>query len=108
VQVARRTGAHHRIGLRDGGGAGPSLRRDGAAVIVGQFGAWTLIGAEQAGTGYQVAWKFGSADQYLVWNTDNSGTFVGNATGVVTGEDEVLKALEPIFQQDLNHDTLIL
>ena len=38
-------------------GSGPELKYAGAAVVAGQFGAWTPIGAEQTATGYEVAWK---------------------------------------------------
>src|SRR2546430_1214904 len=47
-------------------GTGPELKYGGAAVVVGQFGAWTPIGAEQTATGYEVAWKVTGADQYSV------------------------------------------
>jgi VCBS repeat-containing protein len=90
--------------LHDSGGVGPSLKRDGAAVVTGQFGAWTVIGAEQTGSTYQVAWKFGDADQYVVWNLDSSGNYTGNATAMVSGADPTLEALELVFQQNLNGD----
>src|SRR5262249_24130269 len=54
-------------------GTGPSLKTGGAAVVAGQFGAWTPIGAEQTATGYLVAWKVPGTDQYSVWTTDSSG-----------------------------------
>ncbi|MBR0846095.1 M10 family metallopeptidase C-terminal domain-containing protein, partial [Bradyrhizobium liaoningense] len=49
------------------GGTGPSLKLNGTAVMFGQFGAWTPIGAEQTASGYEVAWKYTGLDQYLVW-----------------------------------------
>ena len=88
--------------LRDIGGAGPSLKYLGATVTEGLFGAWTPIAAEQTAGGYQVAWKFGAADQYVVWNLDSGGNFIGNATGYVGGSDMTLQGLETAFQQDLN------
>ncbi len=91
--------------LRDGGGNGPSLKMNGTAIVTGQFGAWTLIGAEQTGTGYQVAWKFGSADQYLVWTTDSSGNYTGDTTPILHAADAPLQIAETIFQQDLNGDS---
>ena len=93
--------------LHDAGGAGPSLKYQGVAWVEGQFGAWKPIGAEQAGSGYQLAWKNGGTDQYVVWNTDLNGNYMGNATGYVAGSDMSLQVLEPVFQQDLNHDGLI-
>ena len=65
-------------------GAGPELKYAGAAVVAGQFGAWTPIGTEQTATGYEVAWKVTGADQYGVWNTDSSGNFISN-TAVMSG-----------------------
>ena len=90
--------------LHDGGGNGPSLKYAGADLVAGQFGGWTPIGAEKVGSGYQVAWKNGSADQYTVWNTDSNGNCTGNATGVVSGSEYAFQSLEATFQQDLNAD----
>src|SRR3954469_21782118 len=86
--------------LYDGSGSGPSLKYGGMDAVAGQFGAWTPIGAEQTATGYGVAWKYGSTDQYTVWNTDSSGNYLSN----ISGDDHALQSLEPIFQQDLNSD----
>ncbi len=88
--------------LRDAGGAGPSLKYQGAAFVAGQFGDWTVIGAEQTAGGYQAAWKNGGANQYVVWNLDGNGNYVDNATGFVPGSDMSLQLLEAAFQQDLN------
>ena len=59
--------------------------------------------------GYQVTIKFGTDDQYQVWNTDGAGNFVGVATAVATvsGSDMELQTLENTFHQDLNHDGLL-
>ena len=85
---------------------GPLLKYTGANVTAGQFGAWTPIAAEQTASGYEVAWKNGGADQYLVWNTNSSGNYLSQA-GVVSGSSVALEALEPSFQQDLNGDGTI-
>jgi serralysin len=90
--------------LHDSGGNGPSLKFQGAAVVSGQFGAWTPIGAEAAAGGYVLAWKNGAADEYTVWNTDTNGNYLWNAIGAVPGSDYGLESLEPKFQQDLNSD----
>src|SRR6185437_15971333 len=58
------------------GGSGPELKRSGTPVTSGQFGAWVPIGAEATSTGYEVAWKDGTLDQYDVWNTDASGNYL--------------------------------
>ena len=53
------------------------------------------------GRGYQVAWKNGAADQYLVWNTDSSGNFLSQSA-VLSGASTALQVLEPGFNQDFN------
>jgi serralysin len=90
-----------------GGGAGPLLKY-GSAVTVGQYGAWTFIGAEQISGGYEVALHLPSSDQYTVWNTDINGNVISNGTGgIVSGSSGALLSLEPSFQQDLNGDGVI-
>ena len=61
------------------GGTGPLLRYQGAAVVAGQFGSWTPIGAERTASGYEVAWKVAGANQYSIWNTDSNGNRVSSA-----------------------------
>jgi serralysin len=90
-----------------GGGSGPTLKVGGTAVAMGSQGAWTPIGAEQTATGYEVAWKNGSADQYIVWATDSSGNLTSLTTGVLSGASATLKNFETSFQQDLNGDGVI-
>jgi hypothetical protein len=87
--------------------SGPELQYSGAPVTSGEFGGWNPIGAEATSTGYEVAWKNGTADQYTVWNTDSSGNYVSSAIGIVTGSDPSLESLEPSFSQDLNGDGVI-
>ena len=62
-------------------GTGPEFKYAGTPVVAGEFGAWTLIGAEQTSSGYEVALHLPGTDQYTVWNTDNNGNVVSNATG---------------------------
>ena len=89
--------------------SGPAVELSfgGAPVEAGQFdafgGPWALIGAEQTASGYVVAWKVIGADQFEVWNTDNSGNFV-TTSDVVSGTSAVLESFETSFQQDLNGD----
>jgi glucose/arabinose dehydrogenase len=90
-----------------GGSSGPSLKFGGMDVVAGQFGAWTPIGAEATASGYEIAWKNGTADQYTVWNTNSSGNYTSSAIGVVSGSSVALASLEGSFQQDLNDDGLI-
>ena len=93
--------------LHDSGGNGPSLKYAGANVVAGEYGGWTPIGAEHSGSGYQVAWKNGAANQYIVWNLDSNGSFTGYATGVVSGASYALQSLEPAFGQNLNGDATL-
>ena len=90
-----------------GGGTGPMLQYGGANITAGEFGAWTLIGAEATAGGYEVAWKVSGQDTYTVWNTDSSGNFASSAIGAVAGASSTLESLETSFQQDLNGDGTI-
>jgi hypothetical protein len=88
------------------GGSAVELSYAGAPVVAGQFdqyGAWAPIGAERTASGYEVAWKVTGADQFQVWNTNNSGNFISSA-GVVSGTSAALQSLEISFQRDLNGD----
>ena len=64
--------------------------------------AWTPIGAEKAASGYQVAWKNGAADQYVVWKSDGSGNWLSQSAVLSGASYGVCKWLEPGFNQDLN------
>ena len=89
-----------------GGSSGPELKYGGAAVTVGEFGAFTPIGAVQvAGGGYDVAWKNAATGQYTVWSTDSNGNYLSNV--LMSGTSTALEALETTFNQDLNGDGTI-
>ena len=64
----------------------PNCNYTGAPVVVGQFGSWTPIGAEQTSSGYDVAWKMAGADQYSVWSTDSSGNYICNISSTACRE----------------------
>ena len=68
--------------LDNSAGSGPELKYGGAAVVAGQFGAWTPIGAEQTASGYEVAWKITGADQYTVWTTDSNGNYISSTSAL--------------------------
>ena len=89
-----------------GTGTGPELKYAGAAVVTGQFGFWTLIGADQTASGYEVAWKAAGADQYAIWTTDDNGNQISSA-GVFSGTNATLESYELGFHQDLNGDGII-
>ena len=94
--------------LYPNGGSAVELSYAGAPVVAGQFdqfgGHWVPIGAEQTASGYEVAWKVTGADQYTVWNTDNSGNYLSSAFDVASGTSAALQSFETSFQQDLNGD----
>jgi Tryptophan-rich Synechocystis species C-terminal domain/Bacterial Ig-like domain (group 1) len=91
-------------------GSGPELKYGGKAVVAGQFGAWTPIGAEQTSTGYEVAWKepgtVAGTYQYQVWTTKNNGN-ENSTTGTLSATSTKLESLETSFHQDLNGDGVI-
>ena len=94
--------------LNSSGGSGPALKYQGADVTAGEFGGWTPLGAVQTASGYDVAWKNTSTNQYTVWSVDSNGNYTGNPTGgAVSGNSNALETLEPVFQQDLNGDGII-
>ncbi|SEP50536.1 Calx-beta domain-containing protein, partial [Rhodospirillales bacterium URHD0017] len=78
--------------LLDASNSGPTVKYQGGVVTAGQFGAWTPLGAEKVGTGYQMVWQNGGADQYLVWNTDSNGTWKSQ-TDVGSGSSYALQSL---------------
>ena len=96
--------------LRNSSGIGPVLQYLGNAVTVGEFGAWTPIGAvQQSNGGYLVAWRSGTgaSAQYVVWETDRNGNYSSSAMGAVSGSNFALEELELTFGQDLNGDGTI-
>lgn len=84
--------------------SGPALKADGAPVLVGQYDDWTPIGAEATEDGYLIAWRNGTADEYIVWNADSDANYQGDVIGTVAGSSEELQSCESVFQQDLNDD----
>jgi serralysin len=89
-----------------GNASGTQLKYGGAAVVTGQFGNASPIAVEQAGSGYQVAWKVSGSDLFNVWYTDVNGNFL-SYTPAVSGSSAALKSFETSFQQDLNGDGVI-
>ncbi len=91
-----------------GGSSGPQFSYKGTPVAVGQY-EWSFLGVEQTAGGYKVAMRIPGTDQYTVWNTDGSGSFVSNGTGgvVVSGSNSAITSLEASFNQDLNGDGVI-
>src|SRR5262249_34888624 len=73
-----------------GSSTGPALTYLGSAVVGSlsgtQFGGWVPIAAEPGGGGYQVEWKFATADQYQTWNVSSTGAYL-STTSPVSGSD---------------------
>ncbi len=93
--------------LQANGGQAVELSYGGASVTAGEFAQYGYdapIAAAQTASGYEVAWKTTSGDQYQIWTTDSGGNytsslFLGSATGVASYETS--------FNDDLNGDGTI-
>ena len=78
------------------------------APLFGELGNWTVIGAVQTQSGYDVAGRNTSTGQYTAWTTDSNGNYTGSLTGgAVSGTGSPLESLEPVFRQGLNRDGVI-
>ena len=51
-------------------------------------------------------WKITGADTYTIWNTDNSGKYIGHIESV-SGSNPAIVSAENVFHQDLNGDGTI-
>jgi len=87
------------------GGTGPILKYQGAPV--GSAAPWIPIAAERTSTGYDVAWKDSTSDQFSIWTTDSDGNHTSFLTGAVSGSSTTLQNIENTFHQDLNGDGII-
>jgi serralysin len=92
--------------LDNSSGVGPTLQLNGAPVAVGQFGAWTPIGAVQTAGGYDVAWKNASLGLYTYWTTDSSGNHLTDSAPM-SGTSLALESVETVFHEDINGDGVI-
>jgi Ca2+-binding RTX toxin-like protein len=90
----------------NGASGTPSLKLSGTAYVAGQLGVWKPVGVEAAGTGYSVAWKYGSSNEFAFWSTDGNGNFLSNI-GEGAGTSPLVQSFENTFRQDLNGDGLI-
>ena len=90
--------------LQPAGGAAVELSYGGSPVVVGEFGAWTPIAAQQTATGYEVALEEVGADLYGVWDTDSSGNWTSAPISNVSGTSAALESIETSFNYDLNGD----
>jgi hypothetical protein len=80
------------------GGTAPFLMLNGSPVTTTTFTTtgWTPVGAVQTATGYEVAFGDGKGD-FVVWNTDSNGNFIGNATPVVLANSPTIEGVEANF-----------
>ena len=83
--------------LQPAGGAAVELSYNGSPVVVGEFGAWTPIAAQQTATGYEVALKEAGSDLYGVWDTDSSGNWTSAPISNVSGTSAALESIETSF-----------
>ncbi len=97
--------------FKPNGGTAVDLSYNGSPVVVGEFGGWTPIAAQQTSTGYEVALELAgatqSANQYTIWDTDSSGNYLSTAVSPVSGSSALLESYEPNFNYDLNGDGTI-
>ena len=93
--------------LQAAGGSAVELSYNGSPVVVGEFGAWTPIAAQQISTGYEVALEEVGAGLYGVWDTDSSGNWASAPISNVSGTSAALESAETSFNFDLNGDGTI-
>jgi hypothetical protein len=105
TELARVGGAYSLYNT--GTSTGPELHYGGSLVTVGEFGAWSPIGAVQVAGGYDVAWHDSSSGLYTIWSTDANGNYLSNLIGAVSGNSTALETYETTFNQDLNGDGTI-
>jgi hypothetical protein len=86
-----------------GSSLGQTLKVNGTMVQTTQFGSWTPLAAEMSGGQYYIAWKNGSADQYIGWTLDANGNWL-SAGSVITGSSWHLQNFETTVGRDLNGD----
>jgi len=93
--------------IETAGGSTVELSDSGTPIVDGQLGGWAPIAAQQTASGYEVALKLAGADQYTIWYLDNSGNYLSDPIGTVSGESRQLESMETSFQYDLNGDGII-
>ena len=79
---------------RHGGTSGPELILGGTAVVDGQLGGWTPIGAEETAGGYEVAFTLPGTNLFTIWNEDSNGNYVSDTIGAVSGTNTALETAE--------------
>jgi hypothetical protein len=86
-----------------GTGGSVQLRYGGGYAAASHFGGWTPVAVEFSGGLYRMAWKNGTADQYVAWYVDTGGNYNWQSS-VVAGSTWYLQSYEPVVGRDLNGD----
>jgi Tryptophan-rich Synechocystis species C-terminal domain/Putative esterase len=93
--------------LQPNGGSAVELGYGGSPVTAGEFAQYGYdapIAAAQTASGFEVAWKTTSGDQYQIWNTDSSGNYLSSP---FLGSGAQVASYETSFNDDLNGDGTI-
>jgi S-formylglutathione hydrolase FrmB len=93
--------------LQPNGGSAVELSYGGSPVTVNEFAQYGYdapIAAAQTASGFEVAWKSTSGDQYQIWNTDSSGNYLSSP---FLGSGAQAASYETSFNDDLNGDGTI-
>ena len=93
--------------LQPNGGTPVELSYNGAPVTAGEFAQYGYdapIAAAQTASGYEVAWKSTSGDQYQIWTTDSSGNYLSSP---FLGSGVQVESYEASFNHDLNGDGIL-
>ena len=93
--------------LQAAGGPAVPLYYNGSPVVVGEYGAWTLIAAQQTSSGYEVAWELKGSNEFGVWDIDSNGNFLSAPFDEVSGTTAAMESMEVSFNFDLNGDGVI-
>src|SRR5260370_702802 len=93
-------------------GAGTELKYNSSAVATGEFtaaggGTWTLIGAEQTASGYEVAWKVAVFFLMIRWPPRSTLFPYTTLFRSMSGASAAIENAETSFHQDLNGDGVI-
>src|SRR5579872_3755633 len=86
------TGGDYFLNTVGSSSLGPELKLNGAAVVAGQAGSWSPIGAVQTAAGYDVAWKNTATGQYTVWSTDSNGNYLSVLATNLSGSSTTLQS----------------
>ncbi|MGJ4950075.1 hypothetical protein [Bradyrhizobium sp. HKCCYLS20291] len=90
--------------------SGLSLRYQGAAVTLGEFGASvSAVGAVAVAGGFDVLWNDSKTGAYSIWYVDSIGNYVSTLTpnSFLPGSNPEIESFELLFRQDINQDGIL-